>query len=708
MKRTRTSPTILRALALAATVTSLAASAHAIDFNWTNAAGDNDWFNAANWNAGADGVPGGGDGNFVRFTTGASGEAVLNATPGVVQDYLFGNNGDNTLGSVRQLTQTGGDAVANGWLRMGFEGTGDTGTYNLSGGSLTAGRLDIGELSGTTSTVNLSGNGIMRQVDQADPGNGDGWSFIAGDGGSTGVVNLSGDALFSSFSRTFVGRNGLGTVNQTGGIFEARRGEVTLGDSGTGVYNISHGTLRTLSDINNGDTGGDITLGQWDNSHGTLNVSGDAIVSASRSFNLANGREFADDGVTPTPQMGTVNQTGGTVSFAGTVMVDRNGVVGPEIYGSLRMSDNPSGISEYNLSSGTLRQNDVTDTGDGNNWNAIGGAGIAEFNLSGDAVASFDARTFVGRNNRLGLEATVNQTGGLFEVRRGDLTLGDGNGHGIYNISAGTVQTGAAAVIGQWDNSEGRFNISGTGVFNVANDLTLGGGREFADDGVTPTPSTGILMQSGGTVNVGGNLNIASGNASQSGTYELTGGTLNMTGGSINRGADDTFLFNGGRLVDAATINFSVQQLAGTLAVGPDGGTGLTTINGDYTQSAGPGSGPTLELSIVSDSQFDTLLVNGLVGLSGILSVVDDFASLTLGQEYIIVDNDGADAIVGAFLNAPDGGIYNSPGGNAYRISYSAGDGNDVSLTVVIPEPATGALLLGSMGMFALLRRRRP
>ncbi len=704
MKRT---PSILRALALATAITSLGTSAQAIDFNWTNAAGDNDWFNAANWNAGADGVPGGGDGNFVRFTTGASGEAILNATPGVVQDYLFGNNGDDTLGSVRQLTQTGGDAVANGWLRMGFEGTGDTGTYNLSGGSLTAGRLDIGELTGTISTVNLSGNGIMRQVDQADPGNGDGWSFIAGDGGSTGVVNLSGDALFSSFSRTFVGRNGLGTVNQTGGIFEARRGEVTLGDSGTGVYNISHGTLRTLSDINNGDTGGDITLGQWDNSHGTLNVSADAVVSASRSFNLANGREFADDGVTPTPQMGTVNQTGGMVSFAGTVQVERDDgtgvlVTAPEIYGSFRMSDNPSGVSEYNLSSGTLKQNDVTRTDDGANWNAIGGAGIAEFNLSGDAVASFDARTFVGRNNRLGLEATVNQTGGLFEVRRGDLTLGDGNGHGNYNISAGTVQTGAAAVIGQWDDSVGNFNISGTGVFNVATDLTVGGGREFADDGVTPTPSTGVLMQTGGIVNVGGNLNIANGNASQNGTYDLAGGILNLLGGAINLGSDDTFTFTGGFLKDASSINFSLDQMGGALQVGADGGFGLTTINGDYTLAAAG----TLELSIVSDTEFDTLLVNGLANVSGMLSIVDDPSTLTFGQEWIIVDNNDVDPVSGIFSNAP-GGIYNSNTGNAYQVSYTAGDGNDISVTKVVPEPATGALILGSMGMFALLRRRR-
>jgi hypothetical protein len=162
------------------------------------------------------------------------------------------------------------------------------------------------------------------------------------------------------------------------------------------------------------------------------------------------------------------------------------------------------------------------------------------------------------------------------------------------------------------------------------------------------------------------------------------------------------FNFNGGVLTDAATINFSLEQMGGTLNVGADGSVGSTTNNGDYTKSAGA----TLQLSIVSDSEFDRLIVNGLSGVSGMLSVVDDFASLTLGQEFVIVENDGADAIVGAFSNAPNGGVYTSNLGTAFQVSYSAGDGNDVSLTV-IPEPATGALILGSIGMFALLRRRR-
>ncbi len=502
MKSSLFPASINRILALAAAITTFGLPANAIDFNWTNETGYGDWFNAANWNRGLDGVPGGGAGNRVRFVIGTSGPAILETTPGEVQDYVFGNNG--TTG-VRQLDQSGGDAVATGLLRMGSEGTGDGGTYNLSGGSFTASRINIGELGGTTSTINISGTGNLIQRDVPDPTNFDNWNRIGQDAGSIGNMNISGGrASFDTL--TFLGAFGAGAVTQTDGVFEVRRGGLVISDSETSVYNISHGTLRTLSQINGDLDGGDITLGHWDNSNGTLNVSGDAIVSASRSIIIAGGQASI-------PSTGAINQTGGTVTFAGTVLVNRGGgPLVPEIYGGFRMSERQAGTSTYNLTSGILCQNEVTNLNDSNNWNSIGGEGTATFNLSGDAIASFDTRTFIGRNTDAAHAATVNQTGGLFEVRRGDLTIGDGFGHGTYNLSGGIVQTNQALVLGFWDDSVGNFNVSGTGVVNVAGDLTVGGGRQFLDNGVTPVPSTGIFGQAGGTVNVGGDLNIASDN----------------------------------------------------------------------------------------------------------------------------------------------------------------------------------------------------
>ena len=79
------------------------------------------------------------------------------------------------------------------------------------------------------------------------------------------------------------------------------------------------------------------------------------------------------------------------------------------------------------------------------------------------------------------------------------------------------------------------------------------------------------------------------------------------------------------------------------------------------------------------------------------------------GDEFIIINNDEADAVNGIFAGLPEGGyaLRGIGGGpNDLQISYVAGEGNnDVALTVV-PEPAT-LTLLGLGGLAALIRRRR-
>jgi acetyl esterase/lipase len=75
-----------------------------------------------------------------------------------------------------------------------------------------------------------------------------------------------------------------------------------------------------------------------------------------------------------------------------------------------------------------------------------------------------------------------------------------------------------------------------------------------------------------------------------------------------------------------------------------------------------------------------TLHVTGSVTLGG--SLVVDGADSALGSTFIIIDNDGTDAVIGTFDGIPEGGTVLSDS-RLYRVSYRGGDGNDVTVTRV-------------------------
>ena len=55
---------------------------------------------------------------------------------------------------------------------------------------------------------------------------------------------------------------------------------------------------------------------------------------------------------------------------------------------------------------------------------------------------------------------------------------------------------------------------------------------------------------------------------------------------------------------------------------------------------------------------------------------------LTQGATLTLIKNTAATPIVGTFSSLPDGGIVNVNGNN-FQASYSGGNGNDLTLTVV-------------------------
>jgi hypothetical protein len=57
-------------------------------------------------------------------------------------------------------------------------------------------------------------------------------------------------------------------------------------------------------------------------------------------------------------------------------------------------------------------------------------------------------------------------------------------------------------------------------------------------------------------------------------------------------------------------------------------------------------------------------------------------ATLTAGTVFTVIDNTAATAIAGTFSNLADGSTFTSKGNN-FQASYTGGDGNDLTLTVV-------------------------
>ena len=130
---------------------------------------------------------------------------------------IIGGNVGNTSGGNGTLTQTGGTIYAREWFSVGSM---NTGTYNISGGTLnlTGQNMEVGNFSGTTGTVNLSGTGAIKICNNRPI------NFGANNGCLGGTINQNGGTVtFYSDAGTTVGGTGalvLGSAGTTSGTFE--------------------------------------------------------------------------------------------------------------------------------------------------------------------------------------------------------------------------------------------------------------------------------------------------------------------------------------------------------------------------------------------------------------------------------------------------------------------------------------------------------
>ena len=259
--------------------------------------------------------------------------------------------------------------------------------------------------------------------------------------------------------------------------------------------------------------------------------------------------------------------------------------------------------------------------------------------------------------------------GSIFVQEGGSLTIVNSA------ISGGTV-TGGAAGLGYANRPGGSAgNAAGAGLYLHDNTVV----------GLAPTTAATVasdIAGTGGLAKTGtGTLTLSATN-SYRGATTVSDGTL-VVDGSIATSSGVTV--TGGTLAGTGTVSDLSVQHGGTVSPGNSPGR-LTTGNLAFS------SGATYKAEIggTGAGQFDVLNVHGTVDLGGAsldLSLINGFSPTT--QSFVIVENDGNDAVTGIFAGAAEGATI-AMGGRSFSISYHGGDGNDVALTAIAipPQPS--------------------
>jgi len=329
----------------------------------------------------------------------------------------------------------------------------------------------------------------------------------------------------------------------------------------------------------------------------------------------------------------------------------------------------------------------------------------------------------------------------------GYLNVG-GGGAGSMSIEAGGQVSNLTASIGALSGSNGTVLVNGAGSsWTIDGPLFIGGG-EFGDGGIGS-----VRIQSGGTVDVAQHTVVFA-----SDQLQLAGGTFRSTDISFQGGG--VFEWTSGTLHPGIFRGSLEVPAGGVLA--PGNSVGSTEVRVHYSQMAGS----TLQIEIAGPvaTEHDRVTVVGDAVLGGNLhlTLLEDSISPATSTLSIFV----ARSISGAFDNVANGQrLTTTDGGGSFVVNYGAGsafdpdqvvlsnflpsaglrgdfdlngdvDGHDfliwqhggsptqlsgsdladwrmnfgrtaslMATTAVVPEPATMAICLTALGLFATSRR---
>lgn len=412
---------------------------------------------------------------------------------------------------------------------------GDTGTFNLNGG--TANASGLSSVTGATSTFNFNGGTLRPTANSA--------AFLQGltranVRNSGAIIDTNGFNI--TINQPLLHSNVAGDAATDGGLTKNGNGTLTLtaANAYTGVTQVNAGTLAIPSGTVGVAAGGSNFIVDGDPlSSATSTLSGTGTLRAS---NLWVGRN----------KSGTFTQSGGTLN------ISANSNIWVGYTGDTGVSATSVGV--FNLSGGTVNTS-WEQAGNGGNGtiNQSGGinnvgttllvgvnGGTGTFNLSGTGELNVGVGFAVGYNG----PGTFNQTGGTVNANGEPVLLVATPAHsGTYNLNGGTLNTIGVTTIST-GNSTLNFNggtikpraatsnfINGLTRVNVRNAgavIDTNGFNVTVPDSLLHSNIAGDAATDGGLTKLGaGTLTLANTNT-YTGTTKIQAGTLRLAPAAQN------------------------------------------------------------------------------------------------------------------------------------------------------------------------------
>ena len=428
---------------------------------------------------------------------------------------------DNGSGLFNQIAGTNSTT---GGLMLG-PNAGSSGTYNLSGGSLTV--SGGGELVGDTDT------GQFNQT--AGTNSATSYLSLGTNASGSGSYTLGGGLLTVGGLGEYVGDNGYGTFTQTAGTNSANGG-LTVGNNYTssGTYTLSGGLLTAQNEYV-GYVGSFTQSGGINSASGSLNLYG--------AYNLTGGTVSTPN---ETDDASSFTQSGGVHSVTSQLIIGNDysssynlsgsGVLSApgEIVGNTTVPTYP-----YSTNNSTFTQSGGTNLISGNLvlGNGNGGAATGSYYLSGGLLrlGSIESYTYKGASFTFG-GGTIQMLAGFGSAVSIDLNVPGSIGTLDSYGNTLTFYAGEASF------GPGGVNKAGAGA------LILNGTQGY----------TGPTIVSGGTLEVLNDFPTSSFTATGGGTLQLAGTTLNLNTRVISALAGGTVVYqnasvNGGILFGPGT-----------------------------------------------------------------------------------------------------------------------------------------------------------